>query len=807
VTTTEDSSIPADAAPAGVDSPNSSVGVRFPSADRWVFAGLGGLAAYVAVFVVALVVTLLALLSFSNLKIDWSWLFLFPAQLIGLSLGGTFSAGSSGLGLTASVTLLWAPLLLTAAMVVAVVLVARRDEKIRPTAPRSTRWMLSGTTGLVVAIVSVVFALILVPRINPGSSDSSQLDLSGFSLGATSASVSLFFGALVVATVAAYLARRSVGSRGTRRAGGQVELAARAGLPVVLLYVIVLGVLLGVTLIIVVPIKAGAAALLVAPLWLPTIVGDAIAALNLSVLSIGGGIASLPGVSSVSFSMLGNTPWWTALIAIVVNIALLVVVATILRLRRADNSLGSWPNWLTTVVGFAVVGILVSVLSSVAAWSHIDAGALGSDGGSAGIVGEGIALFSSLASTSATFGPAAWTVLVFALVGAIVELLAIFVSPLLLGLLPVTLVSRGSRFFAKVGIPISAESAVAGSAPLVPSEAIPMTPERRRLVVIIVAIVGSVVAVVILAVVAISIVNAVVLTPQVQVQNYLAAIQSKDAEGAIAIGDVNAARSSRALLTDAVLKKTAGGLTGYQVLSTTRSGDVANVLVRLDQDGAKSQASFTVRESGKSWLFFDRWQLDPVSLPQLAIEVPAGVQSLSINGATVPLTGDDVSDGVLQLPAFPGRYQISLGGHSTWLSAQQKSVVASMGDGASLPTPTELTLVPTRAFTASVGDQISALVAGCATTTTADPAGCPFEGFTIDDSAVSWAVATQPTFHLESQLDGTWSVVTDAPGDATMSYVWDSGFGVFPQSEDISIYIDGAVSFEGGKPVYAYQAY
>ncbi|MEO7121856.1 MAG: hypothetical protein ABI400_01815, partial [Lacisediminihabitans sp.] len=104
--------------------------------DRWIASAVGGALAYAVAWVVTMLLVALTLLSLSGVPVDWSWALLLPAQIVGLSLGGTFTAGTAVLGVSASVSLVWIPLLVTAVVVIGVIFLARRDEKLHPTQTR-----------------------------------------------------------------------------------------------------------------------------------------------------------------------------------------------------------------------------------------------------------------------------------------------------------------------------------------------------------------------------------------------------------------------------------------------------------------------------------------------------------------------------------------------------------------------------------------------------------------------------------------------------------------------------------------------
>ncbi|MEO7122554.1 MAG: hypothetical protein ABI400_05460, partial [Lacisediminihabitans sp.] len=692
------------------------------------------------------------------------------------------------------------PLLVTAVVVIGVIFLARRDEKLHPTQTRGRRWLLSATTGLVLAVVSILFAAILRPEFSTGGLGSSMLNLGSVTIAGTSASFSLFFGALFVGTLVAYGARARVAAKDSVSVSiGKFRAAAIASIPVVVLYLVLGGILIGATLFVTVAVNAGPASLLSSPFWLPTLVVDGFALVLFSVLSLTGPVASLPGVSAfgTAVSLPGAFPGWVVLVAVVINLVLIVFIGVVLRLRRGVNGPTVVANWLTTVGLFTVLGIAVSLLGSVALWSHVDASGLSQGGNASGLLGLGSSMLAGFASTSVGVGPAVWTFFVFAIFGALVEVAALWVAPFLLTLVQPSAVERVGRTLGRAGVPLLTLAA-GGSDP------VPLTPERRRRVITIVSIAGGVVALIILGSVSISVLNSTVFSPQSAVDGYLNSVEAKDAGQAISRGGIDASAADRVLLTNRVLAVTPSGLTSHRVISAESSGDVASVVVESRQAGGKSTTQFALHRAGKSWLFFDAWKLDAVKLPQLAIGVPSGVKAVVINGATVVIPQNARDTGFLQLPVFPGTYTASLPSGNKWVTAAPDKATVGMNEyAASEPAELTLALKPTDDFTQEVSTQVSDMLKRCAASTDIAPTGCPFRYYSFGTmTAVSWALGTAPTFHLEQSSNGGWTVVTDHEGSATVTYT-STFFGSYTDSAETDFGVDGTVAFVDGKPSYS----
>lgn len=834
------------AQPAGPSVTSRAVAVvRSVAAERYIAALIGAAAIYAATWLLALVFTLLAFVAAADASLDWGLAFAAPAQIVGLAVAGTLTSSATVLGISASVSFLWLPLLVTAFLILASMLVARRDERIAPSASRGIRWLLSGLTGLVLAVlVTVIAAVTPLSYVMGDGTDTGFGVLSGTGT-ASSASFTAFLGALVVGTLASYLARASVARRAAgiapapvARAATSVRASVRSTLPVVGLYLGVLATLLAVVLLITGVVNSGINMLLTAFFWLPTLVVDGLGLVNLAPVTFNGSLAALAGMSGSPTSFWLPTmvsPGWIVVLVLFVNVILILATGVVLNLRRAQLRLSAAVSWLTTILVFALVGIAISVLGSIAAWTSVDTSGAGES--LTGLLGGVGSMIEGAGAISGTLGLAAWTFIVFAALGAIVEAVAVFVAPSLVQLLPTSVLAGAARVTAVVGVPFAlpgtgtvpaapttpvadgAPTAVEGGtavedgaladgpvlapvapvAPVVPVA--PMSLEKKRRVRIVLAAVGGTLVLVLGASIAISIVNQVVYSPEHQVESYLDAVIAGDATAALEIGDVKGAKAERVLLTNEVLKATDGGITGYTITDVTTSGEGAVVTADIDQADEQSEMTYTLVKKGKTALLFDNWSLDSVRLSTLPIQISPDITELDINGVAMTLTDEEIESGYLQLLAFPGAYVVGSGGDDTWLAAKPQTV--QVGAQESYETA-KVSLEPTEQFTASIDEQVADFVAGCAAQKLLSAEDCPLRAYdygTITD--VVWTIDEPAVTTLNSSYNSEWSVFTDERGSATVTYTKADYFGVVaPETETVSFSINGTVKIVDGAPVF-----
>ncbi|PXA70737.1 hypothetical protein [Cryobacterium arcticum] len=802
--------------------------VRGIAVERFLAAAVGAVVVYAAAWLLALVFTLLAFVAAVDADLDWGLAFAAPAQIVGLAVAGTLTVGATVMGISAAVSVLWLPLLVTAFLLVAAALVARRDERIAPSATRGIRWLLSALTGVVLALLVIVIAAVTPLAYAVGDATDTGFGLFSGSGSASSASFTAFVGAVVIGTLASYLARARVARRvagiappAVPRAASTVVAAVRSTLPVLGLHFGVLAGLLTVALLISAVVNSGFDTLLTAFFWLPTLVVDSLGLVNLAPVTLNGSLGTLAGLtgSATSFWMPSMIPAWATVLVLIVNLALIVVTGIVLSLRRAQLRLSPAVSWLTTILSFALAGVAVSLLGGIAAWTSVDTSGVGES--LDGLLGGVGSLVEGAAAASGTLGLAAWTFIVFAALGAIVEVISVWVAPALVQLVPAAGLARAARLTALVGVPFAVpgtivsgdtvpatdEPAGASAEGVSTPEAVgplaPMSPEKKRRVRIVLVAVGGAAVLVLGVSVAITIVNQVAFSPRHQVEIYLDAMVAGDASTALEIGNADVSKAERTLLTDAMLTATDGGITGYTITDVSAGSNSALVTADVEQAGETEEMTYTLLKSGTTALVFDQWVLDPVHLASLNVFFDSGISELDVNGVTVELTGSDQESGTLHLPAFPGEYVVGSAGDDAWVAAEPQTVVLGVSTRVS-EDAAQLSLEPTDKFVESVDDQVSDFLAECAAEKSLTADDCPIYAYdygTITD--VVWTIDEPAVTELDTSYAGEWYVTTEDRGSATVTYTNTDYRGAAQQeTKTVAFSINGTVALVDGKPVF-----
>lgn len=331
-------------------------------------------------------------------------------------------------------------------------------------------------------------------------------------------------------------------------------------------------------------IADGQTQLALAPLvLLPLLLGQVVAGVTgLSALSSGtvavtgtfgdiwGGGALTEGLS------LFDLPWYAWLIAIPLSLLTLVAVSVL------------WNHDRRVVPG--------SVTALVVSWAALPAvyflGAVVLMG--AGQVRLGLTA-SGLGAGAVTLSLAAWTPLLLAVAGILVELSSRLLAPFLAPVVP-----RGAlaRFRAPIGAGPTPQAAPApgaavpappapgtGAQPAAPvalGPARPLSPAVRRRLLLGGGTAGALLVVGVAAVIAINVVTSALFSPSRQVDAYLGALEDGRYGQALELAAPNVSHADRVLLTDEIGADTEGRLTAHSVEDVETDGDTATVTVTLE---------------------------------------------------------------------------------------------------------------------------------------------------------------------------------------------------------------------------------
>jgi len=815
--------------------------------ERALGAAVLGAIAYAAAWIVSLVLVGLSLVAALDTSPDWTLLFEGPGQLVALAVGGIFTLSIEVLSVTLNVSLIWLPLVVTAAVIAALLFLSTRDERATPSASRTVRSVRSAITGLVLSLLILLIAAILPIRYSfGGGGDDYFASLMSGGIDGSAVSFTAFLGALLVGTGVSFLARSRVSAARAARVATPLRQAVTTVWRTLALYLGAVASLITVGLIVYFAVE-DASTLLGLLLWLPTLVLLGLGFVNLAPVGVFGGSEALAGLGTTqtSYWMPADLPVWATAVIVLLNLALLVATGLVLALRRTHGAVSTGVRWMTTVASFAVAGAIIALLSGIPVWSSLDTGSSG--GLLDGMLGQDSGIAEAV-SVRAVIGLAAWTFIIFAVVGALVEAVATYLAPLLVPFVPASVRSRITGSSASTspastpastsaptpGVATPAEtndtSVLAAVAPVVAADGstpdwstapasstdptsltdetpypnpTPMTPERKKKLAIIFGSIGAALVLIVGAAVAFSVVNSTIYNPEHQVESYLDALVDGDGTAALEAGDPNLGEISRALLTDEVLGAAESRVTGYTITDSNIVGDTASVRVDIEQGDETTAAYYDVVRSGKTFVVFDTWELSSVDVETISMRIPAEVTELLVNKVPVSLEGIDTSVGFVDFAAFPGEYTVEVGGSNEYLASEPATTFVSAGLG--IVEIVSLELAPTEAFHDAVSTQIDAYLEACISQGELQPEGCPMYTFAYGDiTDVKWTITTPATFTVEGYGDGDWYVISEDYGTATVSYTRTTSFSpAEAQTDERDFRVSGMVTMVDGEPVYS----
>lgn len=742
-----------------------------------------------------------------------------PFQLVAMASFGSWGAHTEVEGVTLRVSIRVLPFVVTLVMVLLAFYGGRIVQRGRTTGLLGI-WVSALITGLATALVTVLAALILAQPV--------PLDES-YSLRAHAAGFDAFFGSLALITLAIGLGRMS------RRARWSwwplvADLPAAAKLAVVhaLVIAIALGVLGAVGATIQALADGEKPPIFALVLLIPLLGGQMIAALTglplLSSLTAKANAPDVLGEFLPSSSFTGRAtvfdlPWYAWLLTILVGIGVLLVVSLPWNHGRRivpGNIIAVVVSWAALPVVYFAGGIVLLVLARMSVSFSVEGGFFGGGHRMSGVVGL-----------------AWWTPFLALLVGVIVEVLSRFFAPLLVPILPRRALSWFRRPLAPADAadgtaagPYAAQAPAAGAVSSAGAagavdmsgsaaqEHRPLSAKARRRIIAGLIAAGALCVVVVGLVIAYTVISRTVYAPEKSVDAYLSALEDGSASKAASLAPANVPSAQQVLLTDEV----AGGAdqrpSAHEITGTDRQDDGSvQVTARITQDGVTSEQTYEVERAGRSAVIFPKWRLGEVGYTTLTLAVEQGTSTILVNDQEVDVSGLDMSEGYVDLPALPGTYTVSLPETSDFVSVKD-SVVPVLVE----PQEGEQTFAApyyelSESGQEEIQKQVDAKVDECAKSKDSQPEGCPLEAYTYDvvDGSGSWKVQEYPEVTVMQEDGWYFSTEYDDAGTAVYSYKQEPFFDdedPTDEKSDSSIMVSGTVTIDDeGKLSVEYSEY
>ncbi|MBF4635392.1 hypothetical protein ITJ38_13335 [Agreia pratensis] len=256
--------------------------------------------------------------------------------------------------------------------------------------------------------------------------------------------------------------------------------------------------------------------------------------------------------------------------------------------------------------------------------------------------------------------------------------------------------------------------------------------------------------------------------PDTQVKTFLQDLVDGRAESALEV----MGEKPSGLLTDDAYNASSNHITGFSVGKAKTTGDTATVTAKITQGGTSYTQEFELEKAGKTFVVFDVWQLQPLPLGAVDVQVqgPDGL-AVQVDGNTV----EDADESGLR--AFPGDYEVSVVDDSDLFDAAPATAnVVGLSDAAAGSIATAaVTTTLTEAGTAAARAAVDAYVDGCVAQQSLAPTGCGFQARAQDGvsySNIRWTLTARPTYSIGDWAGNGWSVSTATAG--TLDVVADS---------------------------------
>lgn len=258
------------------------------------------------------------------------------------------------------------------------------------------------------------------------------------------------------------------------------------------------------------------------------------------------------------------------------------------------------------------------------------------------------------------------------------------------------------------------------------------------------------------------------------VRNYLSALESRDADVALAFPGVRIpttelqqrglpSDAASTLLRNSVIKPP----TDIRLESDTETAPGHHTVVYSGMLAGKRQNfSFEVEHTGRFALVFDSWRFatSPVGALTVTVLHDTGftINGLALDPRAHPAAGTSpgFNNTADYLVLTPGQFDLT---RDTELLRAEPVTTAVPSAGI---VPVSLDVRPTASFVGEVQSQINHFLDDCATQTVLQPTGCPF-GTVIDDRILgdpAWSIAAYPAVSVGA--DDTAFQVPETPGTA-----------------------------------------
>lgn len=247
--------------------------------------------------------------------------------------------------------------------------------------------------------------------------------------------------------------------------------------------------------------------------------------------------------------------------------------------------------------------------------------------------------------------------------------------------------------------------------------------------------------------------------PEQVTREFLQAVVDRDLE-TVRTHLADPDRPGGAALTPAILAGAEDTLEDFEIREVTTSGSTAQVTAALRTLTSSGEATFSLTATDTGAFSPAEWELDPVTLRPVTLELTFGVQEIEIAGERLPVSEietatEDFTPRVV-LSLLPGTYEITVPALPPWVSAVPLSLEVPPAFGEGVPTTGPLGVRLDEAGREEVQQQVEEILEACAEHLTSAPDDCPFA---VADPA---RAQTGQDTGAPTEREGSWRI-TEMP--------------------------------------------
>lgn len=305
------------------------------------------------------------------------------------------------------------------------------------------------------------------------------------------------------------------------------------------------------------------------------------------------------------------------------------------------------------------------------------------------------------------------------------------------------------------------------SRPETPSTATDRTPPLLRRILAI----GAALVVVMALTVALPRLLTVTIGPELAVTDFLQAVVDGDI-AQVREHTRDSSEASGAALTTEMMRQVTGGIESFEIQDVHTRGGTANVTALLHSRTSSGAATFTLTAASDSPFAPVTWSLEPIALPEVALDMPFAVGELSINGIDVPLeeltAGRESAARQIAVQLLPGRYEISPILAGPWRAVSPLTVEVPLTFGGWHGTVEASSIELTASAQAQLSRLVDEHLRSCLTATAEQLKGCPVPVAEVeaeraedgeDAAGGAWELAEDPMLEIEPSVNGVkWLV-------------------------------------------------